>query len=350
MSDLFSLNNIEIIDLYEIKINDFEGYFRIHGSKNFNRDLVFAGNTYLYIPCEISNLEYNSEGKQNRPTFTISNINNYITNFIKDRSDLLGKRFFRKKILARDLDEINFDGATKNTLGQQKSSEVISTDTFIIQKKNIENKEKVEFVLANILDIDGLTAPTRKIFNDACQWQYRGCGCNYGKIQKYDGPSVMVAGQTSAKNSIEFFKNSDGKYPYGNLGIPMADENNKLFLANQDNSLSPYENYQLTNLTWKKDYSQTTTYSKGDFVKIDPNVDYDFNERVNYISNELPSRFFVCLQDNVVGKHPLSYTNIWKEDKCSKNLNGCSIRFFGATQIPFGGFPGTVSYDYKMPS
>jgi hypothetical protein len=34
--------------------------------------------------------------------------------------------------------------------------------------------------------------PARKIFNDTCQWQYRGCGCNYGKLNGYDGPSVPV--------------------------------------------------------------------------------------------------------------------------------------------------------------
>jgi hypothetical protein len=345
MRDLFSLNNIEIIDLYEIKISDFEGYLRFHGSKNFNRDLVYGGNSYLYIPSEISNLEYNSEGKQSRPTLTISNINNFITNFIKDRSDLLGKRFFRKKILAKDLDAENFYGSQKiNPLGNASiANQVISVDTFVIQKKNIENKEKVEFVLANILDIDGLTAPTRKIFNDACQWQYRGCGCNYGKINGYDGPKVIIG--KIGKDSKEFFSAADG-----NLGIPMADENNKLFLAGQDSSLSAFESYKLTTLTYKKDYNQTVTYNKGDFIKIDPDINYNFNEKVNFIPNELPSRFFVCLEDNTIGKHPFSYTAVWKEDKCSKNLNGCSIRFFGSDQIPFGGFPGTVSYDYKMPS
>jgi hypothetical protein len=58
MSDLFLLKNLQIIDLFEIKINDFEGYLRFHGSKNFNKDLIFKDAVYLYIPSEISNLEY----------------------------------------------------------------------------------------------------------------------------------------------------------------------------------------------------------------------------------------------------------------------------------------------------
>ncbi len=103
MSDLFLLKNTEVIDLYEIKINDFEGYFRFHGSKNFNKDLIFKGVIYIYIPSELSSLEYSSEGKQSRPILSISNVNNFIGNFIKDRNDLLGCRFFIKKILSKNL-------------------------------------------------------------------------------------------------------------------------------------------------------------------------------------------------------------------------------------------------------
>jgi len=143
MSDLFLLRNNQIVDLFEIKLNDFDGYLFFHGSKNLNRDVVFQGKTYLYIPCELSNLEYNSEGKQSRPTLTISNVNNFITNLIKDRGDLIGKRFYRKKILAKDLDAENFGGSNKNTLGNTSFTSFISTETFILNKKNVENKEKV---------------------------------------------------------------------------------------------------------------------------------------------------------------------------------------------------------------
>ena len=63
-----------------------------------------------------------------------------------------------------------------------------------------------------------------------------------------------------------------------------------------------------------------------------------------------PSRFFVCLSnEGVSAKHPVDYTNIWKEDKCSRNLNGCSLRFNSIQNIPFGSFPATLSYDYKLP-
>jgi lambda family phage minor tail protein L len=619
MPNLFLLDNTSVLDLFEIKLNDFDGYFRFHGSKNLKSNVIFKGKEYLFIPCEISNLEYSSEGKQNRPTLSIANVNNYISNLIKDRKDLIGKRFYRKKILTKDLDDINFGGSNKNTLGASSFSSFISIDTFIIQKKNSENKDKVEFQLANILDLDGQTVPSRKVYNDICQWQYRSCGCNYGKLSDYNGPTIQVqktkfstlesviladgnelaasnlslwlnnttqktygsttevaassgkkylfqtvtdwndsstvintsgsAKLTTQTNLLKRFTNvgrlndqegvffttedsflidslffgsgndltifyvseptnkrydlprdnapnggfinrglssengitnknfllgyeggysevvfpsnsyaNDKKiwayydlspriYAYsnqsggnkifykngttlfsrvgsldldalklsfnkiqasdivvyeviifnkilndsamksvfsylstkynisisnyidnvktiegsqifkqssfseeGNLGVPMADENNKLFLKYPDNIYSNFESYGLTSLTYKGDYNTNTVYSQGDFVKIDEEIDFDFNETVIQNNSVLPSRFFVCLSsEGVVGKHPMDYTNIWKEDKCSRNLNGCSLRFNNIQNIPFGSFPGTLSYDYKLP-
>jgi lambda family phage minor tail protein L len=621
MSNLFLLDNTSVLDLFEIKLNDFDGYFRFHGSKNLKSNIVFKGKEYLFIPCEISNLEYSSEAKQNRPTLSIANINNYISNLIKDRKDLIGKRFYRKKILTKDLDDVNFGGSNKNTLGASSFSSFISVDTFVIQKKNSENKDKVEFQLANILDLDGQTVPSRKVYNDICQWQYRGYGCNYGKLSNYDGPTIPVkktkfdtldsvisapsnalsttnlslwlnnitgktygstievasssgkkylfqkltawqdsstiintsgtaktitptsnikkftnsgrlnnqegvfllaedsllidslffgsgndltifyvsettnkrfdvarngapnggyiargltsentatnkdfllgydkgysdvvypsssfandkkiwgyydlspkiyaysnqsggnkifykngttlftrtgsldldalklsfnkiAGQTSdiviyeiiifnkilndsaiksvfsylsTKYNIEvanYFENietvkgstifSQSAYSQeGNLGVTIADENNKLFLKYPDNIYSNFESYGLTSLTYKGDYNSNTIYAQGDFIKIDEEIDFDFNETVIQKNSILPSRFFVCLSnEGVIGKHPMDYTNIWKEDKCSRNLNGCSLRFNNTSNIPFGSFPATLSYDYKLP-
>ena len=637
MSDLFLLRNSEIIDLFEIKISDFEGYFRFHGSKNFDKDLIFKSVVYIYIPCELSNLEYSSEGKQNRPVLTVSNINNFISNFIKDRNDLLGCRFFRKKILAKDLDDVNFGGADKNTLGSPSFSSYISNDTYIIQKKNAEQKDKVDFLLANVLDIDGLVVPSRKIFNDACQWQYRGCGCNYGKINGYDGPSWVtrkfsyktlqdvhatftnlgaipssntgdlvawfkpegrvIIGQTyfnreanarligvgrnqtwmydkyqvsaakvtswtnssgyspaspslpvtmtftgtpkaltsaycsidnvffmaadsmtiqnldftssglnsdctifyvsSMKNTSnwalqkreglagglgydfvlgysssgheDYFRTNTGanneinfnnvnktssenriyaavvpknhtvedtifykngveitrktttaapnaknfgfnifggaksemiineiimykraltkqeimavstylasKYkiptPYvldsqetkqskdyftqfsneGNLGVPMADSNNKVFLKNQQQlNFVNYESYDLENLNYMGDYNKNTQYGKGDFVRLNPSLNYDFNQKSIANSSDSTAKFFVCVEDGIKALNPLYNTKVWKEDKCSKNLNGCLLRFGNSNvNIPFGGFPGTVGYDYRLP-
>lgn len=653
MSSLFTLQNSPIIDLYEIKINDFEGYFSFHGSKNLEKDIVFKGRTYIYLPCELSNLDYTSEQKQNRPTFKISNVNNFITNLIKDRDDLLMKKFYRKKIFAKDLDLENFD-KENNPLGQDLFTSYLSIDTFIIQKKNFENKDEVEFVLSNILDVEGQTCPSRKVYNDSCQWLYRGFGCGYGKgnpneidsfvisssdytsltgnansivgnsinslsksnilayfraddgltingtvneldkalktktfdkvsnwnfytgasltsqnltldpapsyiydnitygsgikrivdennntgvllkpflggenvgfnINKADSITIPInifsgnqnedltiiyvykfsdillekgwspntypnggkqdgfftsdngqniigdlspngkgigniglgwgnrdqfsQGDTTIKNNVgekrmvtlinnktanqySFYKNANilkdkssyvpntafastqfgfnlpinstsssevvlyevmifnkvlnqnclnnihsylsYKYKINipsyyqnqtivssssffpsdsyNLGVPMADENNKIFLTNQGSAFKFYENYNLFSLVYRGDYDKKKTYVKGDFVKVDPNIDFDFNQEYQTKQSEIPSSFFVCVNPEggkSIGQHPYNFTKVWREDKCSKSLNGCKLRFKDV--LPFGAFPGTVPYEYKFP-
>lgn len=676
MSDLFLIDNQQIIDLFEIKISDFDGYFYFHGSKNFNKNLVFNGITYLYIPVEMSNLSYDSEGKQNRPVVKISNVNNFISDLIKSKGDLLGKDFHRKKILAKDLDDINFGGSNKNLLGVSNFRDYISQDKFIINKKNSENKERVEFELSNILDIDGLTCPSRKVYNNSCPWQYRGYGCNYGKRLGYDGPNVFLRefGETTPASSLSNLLNEEsfnglkdkliswfnfdaettnyvkgskknfdvrigdssyerqrldtlsswknvastinttdsgsmitndfqidnptiensvqrsalitansymnskksvcfiydkvysgtralkayiptsnfgdkdltvvyvcrptsffspwkplernnrdfvpygGKFsrgmttlskdtflgfkglraadkdeydtkstddsfkiksdnniatgvnspylnmnkPYiytsvipaandgnaifyrdgfkiseitvnyggvgqshnienlgfniddsvysemevyeviifnaklneiqvrgvnaylsekygmkvnnsqfsgikssssasffndedGNMGVPIADENDKLFFdETAKKTFSRYSTYGFKKLTYRGDYNKKTVYKKGDFVKIDSEINFDFNRDVLTKDSEIPAKFFVCINENgSVGINPFDRTDVWIEDKCSKKLSGCIARFRNESvddRVPFGGYPGTVSYPYELPN
>jgi len=648
MTTLHLLDNKEIIDLFEIKLNDYEGYFRFHGSKNFSADVVFAGLSYIYLPCELSNLQYESDGQQSRPTFSVSNVNNFMSDLLDGRSDLLGKELFRKKILAKDLDDVNFGGANRNTLGNKFSNNFIHVDSFIIHKKMSHSKDKVEFEIANVLDVDGITCPRRKVYNDSCQWQYRGCGCNYGKLLDYKGPFLFTAahkykslndiigqyeifsglgsnlilwldavdaeslgegeylgpiysleqivdknnyligykrvidsdskylgyykldsnlsnkaGQsinqggsnlisdnditlsgplnvergaigffpqrkfltgtntssnrpasylkvtkqfsnnytifcvaynmdtftsqdqpyinrsllTSSGNHNDFMLgiSDDGYTPFckinnkvvytsyksshlsratnvysvsvdssneatfyfngckvsqrvnvgantfqdvginicsntskhseigfyeliifdtaltddqniiihsylafmyniqsqnnfiasdqmssdyifslsnqPNLGVPVADENDKTFMALSDFDSRSENNYGISSLSYKGDYDEDVLYKKGDFVKLDPELNYDFNQNFVYKTEKQPIRFFVFVSEEAQkGVHPLLNTSIWVEDKCSKKLSGCKMRFNGGVRIPFGGFPGTVNYDYKLPN
>ena len=129
----------------------------------------------------------------------------------------------------------------------------------------------------------------------------------------------------------------------------MADENNKTFLATANPTISKFDSYSLDKINYKGDYDPNTLYIKGDFVKIDANIDYDFNEPFIQKNNETPSKFFVLISENSSGKNPFNDTANWKEDKCSKTLNGCSLRFSDLGTLPFGSFPGTVSYEYRLP-
>ena len=72
--------------------------------------------------------------------FTDININNYISHVLKDRKDLIGKRFIRKKILAKDLDIVNFSDGI-NPFGISSFKTYIAYDKFLINLKKSENKD-----------------------------------------------------------------------------------------------------------------------------------------------------------------------------------------------------------------
>ena len=63
--------------------------------------------------------------------------------------------------------------------------------------------------------------------------------------------------------------------------------------------------------------------------------------------------YFVCIIANS-NKNPTKNTNLWKQDKCSKTLQGCMLRFGNNTAnaftngkpfLPFGAFPATFPFN-----
>lgn len=352
MKTLFKLNNYLILDLFEIELEAKEGFFRFHGSKNFSANLIFQGNEYIFLPCEFSSFETTSEGKQSRPILKISNINNYISKILKDRNDLIGKKVYRKRILGKDLDTVNFkDGI--NPFGVSAFNTYISNDKFILNLKKSENKETVEFELVTKVDLENLTLPSRKITNDTCSWGYRCYGCNYGNTPNYQGPLITSDPLNTNSPSSLYFKQLawQGNASSPDLGIPIADENDKTFLSTyKSNTNLPNNSYNLNKLTYKGEWSSTTTYNKGDFIYIDQISNLDIQQDIkNATYLNKPKIFYVCIQDSVLNKFPENYTNLWKADKCSKTLRGCLLRFQDYLSnngaIPFGAFPATFPYD-----
>jgi lambda family phage minor tail protein L len=356
MINLFNNNNFEILELYEIKMDDTEGYFRFHGSKNFDRDIVFQGKTYLFIPCELGDVEYKTESKNSRPKFTVANINNYFSNLIKDRNNLLMKKLYRKKIMAKDLDNKNFEKIAadyQNPLGNSNFKDYLSVDFFIIRKKNYENSEKIEFELASPLDIEGQTVPKDKVQNYICPRRYRGCGCNYGSTEDRGPivPQYLNSLQVGTVFSSSFFTAA-----VGNLGIPMADKDNKTFLKGVSSPfLKNNSSYNLEELVFQGNYLPTQEYTAGDFVIVDPFLNFDFDKATQELKTDSPFMMFVLVEGtSVINKHPF-YNSIWVKDDCSRSIEGCHLRWGYRTKenppkgLPFGGFPGTVSFEYDLP-
>jgi lambda family phage minor tail protein L len=351
MNTFFKLNNYVIIDLFEIELEANEGFLRFHGSKNFNKNIFFQNKEYIFIPCEFSSFETNSDGRQSRPKIQIGNINNYISRILQDRNDLIGKMFNRKKVLAKDLDLSNFENGI-NPYGISNFNTYVAYDKFIINSKIAENINLVELELVTKVDIQSLSIPARKVTNDTCAWNYRCYGCNYGNNKNYSGPNLPVP-----------INGSFNTY----LGVPVADENDKVFVrkVNTANSGDLYDipyngSYNLTSLTYKGQWSSTISYVAGDFVYTDSisQINLETDEAVLSALNR-PKNYFVCVLNNK-NKFPLQNTDVWVQDKCSKTLRGCRLRYndntntikFGTSTLsknlpylPFGAFPATFPYD-----
>ncbi len=352
MNTFFKLDNYVVLDLFELQLEATEGYLRFHGSKNFSRDIIFKGQLYTFIPCELSNIESSSGGKQSKPIIKIANINNYISYILKDRSDLIGNSFIRKKILAKDLDIENFDAGI-NPFGTSNFKTYIAFDEYIVNLKKLENKEHVEIELATKIDLQNLNIPARKITNDTCSWCYRCYGCNYGSTPDYAGPVVIIPEFSSnALPSSNYFLSLNSY----DIGIPIADEDNKTFLSSYKTDLAN-NSYGLSTLKYSGQWSSTGNYNPGDFVYLDylPNViTNEANVSTVSLSNK-PKNFFVCIDHNVFNKRPDINTDVWKQDQCSKTLRGCLLRFQDYIikdsnivlnkTLPFGAFPSTFQYE-----
>jgi len=144
------------------------------------------------------------------------------------------------------------------------------------------------------------------------------------------------------------------KHKNGNQTKIYIDENDKIFVSTY-NEFSNNGNYNLTSLTYKAEWLETTVYNKADFVYLDALFDTNLESEEAVLSPLNKNKnYFVCIADGVLNKNPLKNTDVWKQDKCSKTLQGCKLRFGnnttraftdGLTYLPFGAFPATFPYN-----
>jgi len=358
MSDLISANSLinldpdSFVDLFEIYVDNNLGVVRFHSGKNFNNYIVYRGNQYIAMPIEYSGFEFSSDGKQNRPTFKIANADGFITNYIKNKNDLINSQLKRIKIFVRNLDDVNFSANVNPFFGYRAKRNAVKgygesfyEETYIINRKNQENKYFIEFALSSPIDLENQTIPNRKISDNMCSWNYRGCGCNYGKIP-WPNQIIKVNGVEYPETSVNLW---NGK---PNEGIPVADQNNVLFYSNSG--------YGLTNISFVGAYQTNRTYNPGEFVKYIDSINYDFfGNKIQQTDDNISYSFYVCLKAHgpsysvdgkVVGiKNPSTEKEYWVKDSCSKDLTGCKLRWSNHPKgLPYGGFPGTRPYDYSV--
>jgi len=243
-----------IIELYEVSIEE-GGVKRFHAGKIVNKDIVLTdpdtslAHTYFSLPIEADGFESKGDGTLARPRLLVANPNGVISDLIKRRDDMVGQKFKRIRIFLKYIDEVNFPEET-NPFAVSDSSARFDEDIFIFNRKVSESKFFVEFELISPLEMESHTLPARLMVSNYCPWKYRGVGCRYGCRSDMDGPvSGLVNSATGAPIvSRDFFRRkSNTSLLDSNLGIPVADANNKRF----DQASS---GYGITSMRWSYDY------------------------------------------------------------------------------------------------
>lgn len=286
--EIFELEPSTIITLYQIVLLGHNASYYFHSGENgFNESIKFKNQEYYHIPIKAEGFDY-SDSKLARPTLTADNTDSFFSLKAKFFNDFIGFPVKRIRTFVKFLHGDNFpgfEGLNNNPFGTATELS-FPTESYIINKKNTETQNLIQFELCSPLERENAFIPNRKVVFNVCQWKYRdGVGCGYN-------------------------------------GPPKSDAKGNPINANNPNNIS--------------EYSASTTYSIGDAVKIKALPDTRDVDKV-----------YVCTANNTTNVNPPTDPSKWTLDACPKTLKACHDRFGKNEQkngLPFGGFPGTWEF------
>jgi lambda family phage minor tail protein L len=334
---LFELDPSAIICLYKIDLKG-KGQYLFHAGENgYKNNIVFNSQEYDFFPIKADGFETQGDGRLPRPKLTFTNHQGVISLRLNYFEDFINYKVTRIKTFVKYLDAVNFPN-NFNPHAEPDPDAAFGEDVFFVNQKTKEDDNIVEFELVSLLELQNASVPARTVYSNSCPWQYRGdIGCGYkgkpisdGKNKRFvpSGYNEDMVG-SEVYFSGEFKTEEFAKFEEGNI---------------------------------YSDWSITSTYSKGDTVKLVP---YDHDSSLN------PIDIYVCLNDGV-RSNPIYDTENWVLDDCDRSLCGCRLRFSdlatgagggkritenpeGKDQfwteseegLPFGGFPGVDPYEFK---
>lgn len=190
---IMDLDPSTLICLYTIELKDKNGssvgFYRFHGGENgYNKNLRYGGidsnnkNEYFYVPMIATGFDFVDQSLP-RPTLRFDNTDGYFSLRANHFDDFIGFNVVRIKTFLRFLDGVNFANGV-NPFGSGNESSY-PHEKYIINKKNMENNQLIEFELVSAFEKEGGLIPARKIVYNVCQWKYRssyGCGYTGGPV------------------------------------------------------------------------------------------------------------------------------------------------------------------------
>ena len=154
-SSLLDLQPTAVLDFYKIypdRVNIPTLFIGFHGGALFNKSVIWQGIQYLPLAIEAEGFDILGDGTLARPKIRVANENAIVTNLLQNYNDLVNAKVIRKRVFARYLDDVNFDGGNPFGLADPKAE--ISEDEWIMGRKTQESKVFVEFELNSPLDLE----------------------------------------------------------------------------------------------------------------------------------------------------------------------------------------------------
>ena len=171
-SDLQKINPSSIIELFTLQLSTtlhgVNTIYRFHSGSNMNAngEIVWDGNSYLRFLIDATGFAY-QKGQIPRPKLTVSNATGLISailltvNETTAGNDLTGATVTRIRTLAKFIDAVNFTGNT-NPYGTPDPTAEFPREIYSIDRKATETRDIVEFELASVLDLVGVSCPKRQ--------------------------------------------------------------------------------------------------------------------------------------------------------------------------------------------
>ena len=166
--ELFKLELIEGIHYATGNPDSVTTVYRFHSGTSLktNNAIVWAGDTYDRYPVECGGFELSGEGVIARPQMRISNILSLFTtlmatvNSFNFGNDLVGAKFTRIQTMVEFIDATNFANDL-NPFGTPDTSKELPKRIYVLNRKNLETREIVEYEMVAAVDLPNVELPTR---------------------------------------------------------------------------------------------------------------------------------------------------------------------------------------------
>jgi len=176
VSELQSISPSSVIELFTLTLSatlhGSNEVYRFHNGSapNNNNEIIWAGNSYMRYPIEVTGFEQNGKGTLPRPRLVVSNILSTLTAVMQEvnttytpGNDLCGAKLTRIRTLARYLDAANWITGS-NPFGTPSPTTELPQEIYYLDRKSAENRDVVEWECASAFDLSyGAKVPKRLV-------------------------------------------------------------------------------------------------------------------------------------------------------------------------------------------